>query len=189
MWKDIINYEGLYKINEYGDIYSIISDKIIQPYISNKGYKLICLSKDGIRKKFSVHKLVAIHFVPNPENKPIVLHKDNIKTNTYYQNLVWGTYSENNSQAIRDGLNSIPKPDNRKHYLLYNDNNDIICYGLNMVIDQLEFGTDSGIRNYIFRNSEIKTGPYTGYKIKRINPICPIEFDENFDKKRSTIIS
>lgn len=39
MWKDIIRYEGLYKINEYGDIFSILKNRLLKPYISNKGYK------------------------------------------------------------------------------------------------------------------------------------------------------
>ena len=52
MWKDIIRYEGLYKINEYGDIFSILKNRLLKPYISNKGYKIIQLSKNGIDKNF-----------------------------------------------------------------------------------------------------------------------------------------
>ena len=176
MWKDIIGYEGLYKINEYGDIFSILKNKLLKPYISNKGYKIVELWKDGIGKKFSVHKLVAINFVPNPNNFPIVLHRDNNKLNTYYKNLIWGTYEENNRQAIKDGLNRVPIPDNRKYYEIYNNENSIICCGVNEIIEKIEYGNDSIVRNIIFRGSKIKQGPYCGYKIRKKNIIRPIRF-------------
>lgn len=176
MWKDIINYEGIYQINEYGDIISVGTGRILSPYINNKGYKMIDLQKNGVRERFLVHRLVAIHFVPNPENLPIVLHKDNNRLNIYYTNLKWGTYSENNSQAIRDGLNTVPKPDNRKYYEIYNSDEKIICYGVNEIIDNIGFGNDTNVRNIIFRNSIIKQGPYSGYKIKKKQIIKPIYF-------------
>lgn len=178
MWKNILGYENLYMINEYRDIFSLKSNQYIKPYISNKGYKLIDLSKNGVRRKYSIHKLVAIHFVPNPNNFPIVLHKDNIKTNTYYENLIWGTYSENNSQTIKDGLNKVPKPDNRKHYLLSNGSDNIICYGVSKVTNIINYNTDSSTRNLVHRHSVINNGPYTGYTVSRIDPICPIIFDK-----------
>lgn len=176
MWKDIIGYEGLYLINEYGDIYSQISNKLLAPYISNKGYKIIDLVKDGVRKKYSVHKLVAIHFVPNPYNLPIVLHKDNDKLNTYYENLEWGTYSDNNRQAIQDGLNFVPIPDNRKYYEIYDDNTSVVCCGINEVIKEIGFGNDSYVRNLLFRHQKIKEGKYKGCSIRKKDIIRPIRF-------------
>ena len=52
---------------------------------------------------YSVHRLVAMTYIPNPENKPCVCHKDNIRTHNHYKNLYWGTYKENTQQCIRDG--------------------------------------------------------------------------------------
>lgn len=172
MWKDIQGYEGYYKINEYGDVINS-KGNIIKPYISNKGYKIIDLCKKGTTKKMLVHRLVAIHFVPNPNNDPIVLHLDNVKTNTYYSNLKWGTYSENNAQAVRDGLHSVPTPDNRKYYQLYNSDNYILCFGVNDIIDKVGFGNDSSIRNYIFRDSPIPKGEYAGYHIRKLDMVKP----------------
>lgn len=143
---------------------------------------MIDLQKNGIRERYLIHRLVAIHFVPNPLNLPIVLHKDNIKTNTYYDNLKWGTYSENNSQAIRDGLNTVPRPDNRKYYDLYNEliPDKILCHGVNEIILNIGYGTDSTIRNYIFRNSSITNGKFKGYKIRKNDKIVqPIIFENN----------
>lgn len=176
MWKDIIGFEGLYKINEYGDVFSIRSNKLLSPYITNKGYKCIDLQLNGRKSKFSIHKLVAIHFIPNPNNYPIVLHKDNNKLNTYYLNLKWGTYSENNSQAINDGLNKVPIPENRKHYQIYNDSEVIECYGAKEIINTIGYGTDNIIRNLLFRNQPIKQGKYIGYKIRKAKVIKPIRF-------------
>lgn len=165
MIKDIIGYEGLYTIDEYGNVYDK-NGRCLRPYITNKGYKAIDLFKDGIRKKYLIHRLVAMHFVPNPNNHPIVLHKDNVKLNTHYTNLKWGTYSENNSQAIRDGLNKVPKPDNRKFYKLYNDNDFIVCRGTKSIISLID-GTESIVRNAVFRKTPIVSGNYKGYYIER----------------------
>ena len=169
MIKDVIGYEGIYQINEYGDIWRVKDHKLLSPYISNKGYKVIDLSKNGVRSKFLVHRLVAMHFVPNPNNDPIVLHKDNVKLNTHYSNLKWSTYSENNAQAIRDGLNKVPITDTSKPYAVFDDNyEDIhICIGSSEV-KQLTGITESMMRNYLFRNQPIKHGPYTGYNIQRV---------------------
>ena len=176
MLKNINGFEN-YKIDEYGNIYNK-NNKILHPYINNKGYKCIDLiGLDKTKNKFLIHRLVALHFVPNPNNHPIVLHLDNNKLNTYYLNLKWGTYSENNSQAIKDGLNTIPKPDNRKRYQLYNDQEIIECIGISSIINLNNYGNDSMMRNYILRKSMITKGNYQGYKIRKITK--PIYFDDN----------
>ena len=175
MWKDIKGYEGLYKINEYGDIMNS-NGEIKKPYISNKGYKIIDLYNNGNSKKYLVHRLVAMHFVPNLNNDSIVLHLDNVKTNTYYENLKWGSYSENNAQAVRDGLHTVPRPDNRKYYQLENSDNTIVCFGVRDIIDTIGFGTDSAIRNYIFRQTPIPKGEYQGYMIKQVDTVKPFIF-------------
>lgn len=167
MWKDIIGFENLYKINEHGDVFSIRSQKIISPYITNKGYKMIDLNMNGKKYKFLVHRLVAMHFIPNPYNHPIVLHKDNVKLNTYYENLSWGTISENNAQAIRDGLNSIPRPDTRLYYEVYNNTVSFICKGAAEVNDIIGYGTDSAVRHLIDSQNPITHGPCCGFIVKR----------------------
>ena len=169
MIKDIMGYEGIYQINEYGDIRRVNDFKLIHPYITNKGYKAIDLHKNGIRTKFLIHRLVALHFVPNPNNYPIVLHKDNIKLNTHYSNLEWGTYSQNNAQAIKDNLNKVPTPDNRKVYAVFDESyEDInICFGAKEVI-QLTNTSESIVRNCLNRESAIANGPYSGYYIGKL---------------------
>ena len=84
MWKYISKD---YIINEYGIIKNCKTNHILSPYINNRGYKIIDLSINHQRQKYLVHRLVALCFIPNPYNYPIVLHIDNNKLNCYYQNL------------------------------------------------------------------------------------------------------
>lgn len=168
MWTDIIGFEQYYQINEYGDILSKTTNQMLSPYVNNKGYKCIDLYNNGIVKKCLIHRLVALHFVPNPNNYPIVLHRDNVKLNTYYKNLERGTCSQNNAQAIRDGLNKVPRPDNTKIYEVYNN---YCCYrikSINEIIKINKWGNDSTIRNYIRRKTPISTGVLKGYYIRLI---------------------
>ncbi len=109
IWKDVIGYEGLYEISNYGRIKSIarqvvsqyrkrtIKEKILKNTTCHYGYTNTCLSKYGDSKLFKVHRLVAIHFIPNPENKPQVNHKGknpNKKDNRVWM-LEWVTNKEN----------------------------------------------------------------------------------------------
>ena len=68
-----------------------------RPYVTLRNPKL------GIRRLAKVHRLVALAYIPNPENKPCVCHKDNNPLNNHVDNLYWGTQAENMQQCIRDG--------------------------------------------------------------------------------------
>ena len=132
---------------------------------------MIDLCKNGNKYKFLVHRLVALNFVPNPNNYPIVLHIDNIKTNTHYTNLKWGTYSENNKQAIHDGLNTVPRPDNRIYYEIRNNSEFVNCaYGIDEVKEITKYNKSiRGLYSLIFRGSVLKDGPYKGCNIIQSN--------------------
>lgn len=169
MIKDIPGYEGIYTIDEFGNIFN--KDGIMHPYMTNKGYKCIVLCKNNIKKKFLVHRLVALVFVPNPNNYPIVLHLDNVKTNTHYTNLKWGTYSENNSQAILDGLNKIPRPDIRKEYILYTNQGNYKCNG-SKEANKIIGCTESQFRNTLFRKKPIQG---SNLYVKSIDVGCRVD--------------
>ncbi len=70
-----------------------------------KGYRILALSVDGDEARAYVHRLVAVTFIPNPENKPYVNHKDGCKQNNRADNLEWCTMEENNIHAMATGLN------------------------------------------------------------------------------------
>lgn len=64
-------------------------------HISKNGYKRVCLILNHAQKNFSVHRLVGIHFIPNPNNKPQINHKDGVKINNFENNLEWLSSKEN----------------------------------------------------------------------------------------------
>jgi hypothetical protein len=84
-----------YFIRQDGLVWSTKSDKFLIPYISNKGYNLVTL---GAKKK-TVHRLLAETFLPNPENKATVNHRNGDRLDNRVENLEWASYSENNYHA------------------------------------------------------------------------------------------
>jgi hypothetical protein len=107
--KDIIGFEGLYKISQYGIVYNKKMQALKQfKCSSGKTYFQVCLCKNGFVKNFLAHRLVAIHFIPNPQNKKVVNHINGIKTDNRIENLEWCTFAENQIHSIRVLGN--PKP-------------------------------------------------------------------------------
>ena len=97
-WKQVVGFENRYLVSNTGKIYSILAQRILKTCISNKGYELVCLRNiNGKRKQYSVHRIVATAFIPNPNCYPIVNHKDENKTNNIVNNLEWCDYSYNNT--------------------------------------------------------------------------------------------
>ena len=108
-WRDVPEYEGLYQVSNLGRVKSFHHGKeyLRTPSINDHGYRVVILYKGGKHKQFRVHVVVALAFIPNPENKPIVNHIDGNKTNNRVDNLEWATYSENLTHAYRTSLMSI----------------------------------------------------------------------------------
>lgn len=84
-----------YAVNILGDVKNVTSGKILKPCIRN-GYLLVCLCTHNKRTEHKIHRLIALHFIPNPENKPCVDHINRIRTDNRIENLRWATYCENN---------------------------------------------------------------------------------------------
>lgn len=106
IWRDIKNYEGDYQVSNSGNIKSfkkLNNIKILKPGIS-RGYYFVSLCKNGKVKNFRISRLVAIHFIPNPENKPQINHKNGIKIFNHTENLEWSTNGENQVHAYKIGL-------------------------------------------------------------------------------------
>lgn len=106
-WKDVIGYEGRYKVSSFGRVRSFVNGSkkgcILHPNRHRQGYFWIRL--DGKCKL--IHRLVAEAFIPNPENKKTINHIDGVKSNNCVENLEWATQSENNKHAFRTGLHVI----------------------------------------------------------------------------------
>lgn len=102
IWLSVKGFENLYEISSSGKIRSKSSGKLYKPYRSANGYYSIFLHNNG-RYRFSIHRLVAEHFIPNPENKPCVNHIDHDRGNDKVENLEWCTHKENMQHASRAG--------------------------------------------------------------------------------------
>lgn len=111
--KNVIEYEGLYLIDSLGNVVScprqqgsrfVNQYKILGTKVNKFGYKEVALSKDGVTKTVLLHRLIAKHFIENPDNLPCVNHKNGIKTDNRLENLEWVTRSQNTKHAYVNNL-------------------------------------------------------------------------------------
>lgn len=105
LWKDIPGYEGLYQVSDCGNVRSlnwrntgIVKNLYLKPH--NKGYLQVELVKNRKKKMLTVHRLVAATFIPNPDNLPVINHKDENKSNNRVDNLEWCTFSYNATYSM-----------------------------------------------------------------------------------------
>lgn len=111
VWLPILGFRGRYEVSNFGRVRGLTA--ILKPSINNCGYLNVGLCLDRIRKTKKVHRLVAAAFLPNPENKPQVNHKDGDKSNNKASNLEWATKSENELHAYSTGLKIKLRPGDR----------------------------------------------------------------------------
>lgn len=126
--KSVVGYEGYYNITSEGRVYSLYGNrnKLLSCKVNTNEYPRIALSKDGIEKKHSIHRLVATAFIPNPENKPCVNHKNGIKTDYRIENLEWVTYKENLTHAQESNLMNYDKVRGENHTNSILTNKDVL---------------------------------------------------------------
>jgi hypothetical protein len=109
--KPVVGYEGYYEVDQFGRVFGVdrtvsvndngrvydkpLSGKQMKQSMHTKGYKTVSLTKDGKTKLCFVHRIVAEAFILNPDNLPLVNHKDEDKTNNFLENLEWCTASYN----------------------------------------------------------------------------------------------
>lgn len=102
-WKTIPDYPN-YECSTAGEIRNRLTKHLLKQSINQKGYKQICISVNGIRKIIFPHRIVALTFIENKDNKQCVNHIDGNKTNNSVSNLEWVTPKENTVHAIKTGL-------------------------------------------------------------------------------------
>ena len=114
IWKDIENYEGKYQVSDLGRVRSLerdiyyqngtihhLKEKMLVQRIDKYGYMRVNLYLNGKIKTILTHRLVAEAFIPNPENKPQINHRDEVKTNNVVENLEWCSAQENVNYGTR----------------------------------------------------------------------------------------
>ena len=106
-FKKIDGYDN-YEISNLGNVRNTNTGKILKPSKNNLGYYHVVLYKDNIRKPFKIHRLIALYFIPNPENLPCIDHIDQKKANNSISNLRWISIS-NNSRNITKRQNTSSK--------------------------------------------------------------------------------
>jgi hypothetical protein len=119
-WVSVKNSNGLYEISDLGNFRST-NQKSSKTNFGKNGYEYFNMWVGGKNKRGTIHRLVALHFIPNPENKPQVNHKDGNKKNNCASNLEWTTLSENMRHAFDTGImdNSRKKAAERMRQLGY----------------------------------------------------------------------
>jgi hypothetical protein len=118
-WKEIIGYEGLYECSTHGRVRTVarsitckngmpkpLRQRVLTPHFNSNGYLWVYLHKDGVKRFWLIHRLIALTFVGNPDSKAFVNHKSGIKTANVPENLEWVTRKENVSHAFKAGLMS-----------------------------------------------------------------------------------
>jgi hypothetical protein len=111
IWKECVEYPELFEVSNQGNIRNKRNKKNLRQHLHPHGYLNIATRIGGRKGKavcFKVHREVAKAFLNNPDNLPVVNHKDGVKTNNSLENLEWTSYSGNTIHAIRMGLSKPP---------------------------------------------------------------------------------
>lgn len=166
-WKDIKNYEGKYQISNLGRVKSlkkwsgnkynpkwVYQDRILHPSNNGNGYLIIGLKKNNIRKNYYIHRLVAEHFIDNPNNYKEVNHLDYNKENNKADNLEWCTRKENIEYSIENmkGRKSITHSNTNEKYITYRKRKN----KYRVVIDRKEKQFNTLEEAINFRNAILK---------------------------------
>lgn len=101
--KKITGFEG-YCVTESGEVINLKTERVLKYDVNNCGYRRVTLSKGGKTKRFFVHRLVALYYLPNPTSSEVVNHRDGDKLNNNVDNLEWCSHSRNRLHAFEIGL-------------------------------------------------------------------------------------
>jgi len=162
-WKPIVGYENHYEISDLGRVRSI--DRFVPFYGSFKfcksklkkatahyknGYLSVMLKVEQVEKRFLLHRLVAEHFIPNPENKKEVNHKKGNKKDCRASELEWTTPKENTNHSIENGFTK------HRHAIIAIQDCSLIEFVSKKECSKYFRASEKTIRNAIINNTLIK---------------------------------
>lgn len=198
----IIGYEGLYEISIDGKVVSCerrfvtkigkrytIRKRLKRPTIGSHGYYMVALFKNNIEERVLLHRLIAKHFIPNPDCLPVINHKNGIRTDNRIENLEWCTYSDN----IKHGYDFLPRLRTtgqiRKRGHECHASKPIAKIENGLIVDVYFNAHDAAMKNNISRNSIQVT--ISGLRpVKKLIGLFRYITKKEYDEfKRSSIIT
>lgn len=168
--RPIPGYEDYYLISKEGDVWSKRYNRFLKPAKTKDGYlQLVLCPGNGKQYSIKIHRLVAMTYIDNPENKKEVNHLDYNKVNNFFENLEWVNHEENLKYSFDAGRYDEKYNSTKKAYLFTNTYNgkEFIIYGFKNLVKQL--GGKPGNASVITRNANtgkiIKSGVLKGLKV------------------------
>lgn len=167
IWKDIVGYEGLYQVSNFGRVKSLkkwsLKDRlfinhelIMTPTDNGNGYLIVGLSKNGKRKNHYIHRLVAFAFVENVNNDNYVNHIDYDLKNNKFDNLEWCTQKENVAHSIHRMRHrkKVTHTNTGEMYIYYRKNQNVY----RVVVDRHEYPSCRTLEDAIKKRDNILKG-------------------------------
>lgn len=116
-WRAVVGWEGLYEVSSEGRVRSLdrlvtrkdgviarYTGRVLRAGVNSSGRLTVRLSYEQHYQSFSVHRLMAEAFIPNPEGLPLVRHLNDKPLDLRLENLAWGTHSDNQYDRVRNGI-------------------------------------------------------------------------------------
>ena len=166
IWKPIKNYEDRYLVSDTGLVFSKLSNRLLKPKIDRYGYKVIGLTLNGKTKHITIHRLVAINFIHNPNNLPVVNHIDENKLNNNVNNLEWTTVKDNDNHGTRNIRMANTKKKNP--IAQYDLNMNLIAIHLGIKDAQRDTGVNRNSIRDVCRGNRSNAGGYVWRYFKEV---------------------
>ena len=188
IWQPIVGFEGIYEISNLNRVKSLertityinrwgtetnrtFKSCIVRPSTDKNGYLFVTLKKNGTETHKTIHRLIAEAFIPNPENKPTVNHKNHIRTDNRIENLEWATYPEQIDDEWKNNAVKSHYKQSKQVYQYSLDNSFIALYSSIKCAAKKCNLSKTGIKNCCeggyfstVRNKFYKSNSYGGFK-------------------------